>query len=35
MQMFSHLAKDKSIHGRKAVDKAVAYVRGTEDEGGE
>jgi enoyl-CoA hydratase/carnithine racemase len=31
MQMFSHLAKDKSIHGRKAVDKAVAYVRGAED----
>jgi enoyl-CoA hydratase/carnithine racemase len=35
MQMFSHLAKDKSIHGRKAVDKAVAYVRETEDKGDE
>ena len=35
IQMFSHLAKDKSIHGRKAVDKAVAYVRETEDKGDE
>jgi hypothetical protein len=31
MQMFSHLAKDKSIHGRNAVDKAVAYVSGADD----
>jgi enoyl-CoA hydratase/carnithine racemase len=35
MQMFAHLAKDTTIHGSKAVDKAVAYVKGTEDEGDE
>ena len=35
MQMFAHLAKDTSIHGRKAVDKVVAYVRETDDEGDE
>jgi hypothetical protein len=35
MQMFANLAKDRGIHGREAVDKVVAYVRGTDDEGGE
>jgi enoyl-CoA hydratase/carnithine racemase len=33
MQMFSHLAKDRSIHGREAVDNAVAYVKGAGDKG--
>ena len=27
MQMFAYLAKDKVLHGRKAIDKVVAYVR--------
>jgi len=35
MQMFANLSKDRGIHGRGGVDKVVAYVRGTDDEGGE
>jgi len=35
MQMFANLAKERGIHGREAVDKVVAYVRGADDEGDE
>jgi len=35
MQMFANLAKKRGIHGREAVDKVVAYVRGADDEGDE
>jgi enoyl-CoA hydratase/carnithine racemase len=27
MQMFAHLARKKSIHGRKHIDESVAYVK--------
>ena len=31
MQMFANLAKKRGIHGREAVDKVVAYVKGADD----